>query len=148
MTRKPPDNVGKSLQELRLLLTQTEEGMEEHVYPKLKLGHVWQIPDELSGFGGKDAHPWIVVKNFQAGQSSVMVSPRTTSAKSSKRGIVTPAGLLPELDKEGVILLKHRRKFPAEMFRDLTYLGCLPNRWIHKIRRFYRREMQTGTEHE
>lgn len=148
MTRKPPDNIGKSLQELRLLLTQTEVGMAEHVYPKLKVGHVWQIPDEISGFGDKDTHPWIVVRDFQNGQSSVMVSPRTTSVKSGKRGIVTPAGLLSGLDKEGVIVLKHRRSFSVEMFRDLTYLGCLPDTWIYKITDFYQREMKARTAHE
>jgi hypothetical protein len=63
--------------------------------------------------------------------------------KSSKRGVVTPAGLLPELDKFGVILLKHRRNFPVGIFRELNYLGRLEGKWVEDIRDFLDRDLKT-----
>ncbi|HML20965.1 MAG TPA: hypothetical protein PKD09_04910 [Aggregatilinea sp.] len=110
MKSQPEHAVAKSFQELRRLLSETEEGLEEHVSSKLNQGDVWSVPDEVTGFGDKDKHPWVVIKGHRAGRNYVVASPRTTTFEKSddgKRGIVTPAGVIADLDKEGLILLKH-----------------------------------------
>jgi hypothetical protein len=113
--------------------------MKEHVYSKLQIGDVWLIPDEISGFSNKGAHPWIVVRTCRMGILYAELSPRTTKYRGAKRGIITPAGVLPELDQKGLILLKHRRKFFVDLFRDLTYVGRLPENWVQEIKVFLSR---------
>jgi hypothetical protein len=132
----------KSFQELRRLLSETEEGFEENVSSRLNQGDIWSVPDDATGFGEKDKHPWVVIRKFRKGYSYVEVSPRTTKferADNGKRGIITPAGVIAELDKEGLILLKHRIKLTIEEFRDYLYLGRLPEKWIREIQNFQRR---------
>lgn len=138
-------NTAKSFRDLRRLLTETEEGMENHVYSKLARGDVWSIPDQVTGFGEKDKHPWVVVRNYKRGSSFVEISPRTTKFKrgdDGKQGIITPAGIIPELNKEGLILLKHRVKLTVEEFRDYVYLGRLPDQWIQRLQDFHRKPIK------
>jgi len=112
----------KELSRLRILLTQEETGCEEYLYSQLDFGDVWWIPDSVTGFSiYKERHPWVIVIGYLSHISSVIASPRTSShlPKDIKGGILTPANLLPGLEKEGLLLLHHRRTFQAAIFRDL-----------------------------
>ena len=128
----------KKLGQLRRLLTQDESGLKKYVYPKLAVGDVWWIPDQFSGFGGKQRHPWVIVRGYSEQRANVIACPRTTGIGNSRRGIVTPAGVLPELDHIGLILLKHRHPFVAKDFRSFRYVGRLPENWVQKILDFYK----------
>jgi len=127
----------KELSQLRLLLTQEETGLKEYVYPKLGIGDVWWIPDQFTGFGEKQRHPWVIVRGYSERRANVVACPRTTGIGNSRHGIVTPAGVLPELDQVGLILLKHRRSFVAKEFRGFGYVGRLPEKWAQRIIDFY-----------
>ena len=130
----------KALSELRILLTQDDTGREEYLYSQLAFGDVWWIPDTITGFSiEKIRHPWVIVNGYSSHMASVIVSPRTTSyrPKNVKRGILTPANILPGLGKEGLLLLHHRRTFSTTIFRDLEYIGRFPESWRKKIRDFY-----------
>jgi hypothetical protein len=130
----------KDLSELRKLLTQEETGLDEYLYPQLELGDVWWISDSITGFSiDRAQHPWVIVNGYSPSVASVIASPRTTSYLSTyvKRGLMTPANILPGLEKEGLLLLHHRRTFPATKFRDFEYIGKLPEPWRKKIRAFY-----------
>lgn len=129
-----------SLSNLRKLLTQDKEGLERYIYSRLSIGDVWWISDQYSSFGTKSRHPWVVVKGYASNSIHVTLSPRTTSTKSSKRGIITPANLLPELDQEGIFLLDFRRTFPIHDFTNFDYIGQLSNEWVEKIREFYQKK--------
>jgi mRNA-degrading endonuclease toxin of MazEF toxin-antitoxin module len=129
----------RDLSELRRLLTQDESGCEVYLYSQLAFGDVWWIPDALTGLSiNKMRHPWVIVKGYTSRVASVIVCPRTTTLKSNdiKRGILTPANILPGLDKEGLFLLNHRRTFSTTIFRDLEYIGKLPESTCDKIRDF------------
>jgi hypothetical protein len=128
----------KDLRQLRLLFTQDEDGLKEYVYPQLRVGDVWWIPDSMSDFGESQRHPWVIVRGYSLGRANVMACPRTTKIAGTRRGLVTPPGILPGLDQRGLILLRFRRSFVAKHFRDFEYIGQLPNTWIQKIRAFYK----------
>jgi hypothetical protein len=53
----------------------------------------------------------------------------------------TPAKVLPELEKDGAILLGFRRPFAAEKFREFDYIGRLPDEWIRKLRDGMKRQI-------
>jgi hypothetical protein len=127
----------RSLRELRLLLAQDEEGFERLVVPHLSFGDVWFIPDEATGFGEKVHHPWVIVQAFSPHHPSVVACPRTTLINQRHRGLFTPVAVVEGLDREGIILLRHRRSFIAKDFRRFTYLGRLPDHWCQAIRDFY-----------
>jgi len=128
----------KDLGQLRLLLAQDEDGLRKYVYPKLRLGDVWWIADHVSGFGERGRHPWAIVRGYDTITVGVVACPRTTKISSARRGIVTPAGILPGLDQDGFIVLKHRQLFLAKDFRSFDYVGRLSERCIGKIQNFYR----------
>lgn len=132
----------RELSKLRLLLAQDEDGLETYVYPKLQLGDVWWIPDDISGFSDRERHPWVIVRSYSPNQSHVVACPRTTQTTSPQHGLATPAGVLPGLDKRGFLLLKFRRPFIAKGFREYRYIGKLPHHWIEEIRTFYRGQAQ------
>lgn len=129
----------KSFAGLQQLLSQDQEGFEQYVAPNLEFGDVWWIPDEVSGFGNKDQHPWVIVKGYSSYRANVIACPRTSSIQRSNQGVVTPAGLLSGLDRVGLFLLKHRHPFVAQDFRDFIHIGRLPQDWINKLQSFYRR---------
>jgi len=128
----------KTLNQLRILLTQDENGYAEYVFSRLRFGDVWWIPDSISGFGGKERHPWLIVQGYSPKRATVIACPRTTRLKNRHNGVILPAGILPELDKEGLFLLRHRRAFIPDHFRDFVYIGQLPENWIRKTLDFYR----------
>ena len=127
----------KDLSQLRLLLAQDENGLKEYVYLRLRLGDVWWIPDNVSGFGTKQRHPWLIVRGYSAGRTSIIACPRTTSISDPERGIITPAGILPGLNQDGLVVLKLRRSFIVKDFFNFEYIGRLPKSWIQKILDFY-----------
>lgn len=127
--------------QLLSLVTQTEEGLQKYIYGRLEVGDTWWIPDSVSGFGQKENHPWIVVVPFKPTHPPVLACPRTTKRGRRKDELYTPAGVLPDLDKEGAILLGFRMSFVASAFRDFDYIGRLPEEWVRKIRLEMRRQL-------
>lgn len=127
------------LQKLRFLVTQDENGLEEFLYPKLRIGDTWWIPDEISGFGTKERHPWVIVKPYSITATSVIACPRTSTDSNVRKlgGIQTPAYILPSLDKSGFLILMHRRAFPVSNFREFVYIGQLSEEWLRRIQKFY-----------
>jgi len=119
--------------QLLSLVTQTEEGLQKYLYSRLEVGDMWWIPDSVSGFGQKESHPWVVVVPFKTNRPPVLACPRTTKQGKRKDQLYTPAGILPGLNKEGVILLGFRRSFEAAAFRDFDYIGRLSDEWVRKI---------------
>lgn len=136
MAKNKKLNRAKSLADLRKLLAQDKEGLEKFVYPRLRFGDVWWIPDEITGFAEKEKHPWVVVKGYSPGRITVVVCPRTTSRINLQRGIITPAGVLEGLDQPGLFVLEHRRVLPAEEFKDFSYIGYLSENWRQNIKTF------------
>lgn len=125
-----------TLSDLRLLLSQEEEGLQNFVYSRLRIGDVWWIPDEFTGFGDKERHPWVVVKGYFPSRASVILSPRTTTRLKPKDGIITPAEVIPGLSQKGLFVLRHRRTINAKEFRGFDYIGRLPTEWISKIQEY------------
>jgi len=130
----------KGFGQLRALLSQAENGRVEYLYPQLRLGDVWWIPDSITGFSNnKSQHPWVIVNGYQPRSMNVVVCPRTSSYqwKDTKRGILTSANILPGLEKEGLFVLRLRRTFPATHFDSFEYIGRLPEVIIKRIQDFY-----------
>ena len=135
----------KDLRQLRLLLAQDEDGLHEYVYRRLIIGDVWWIPDDVGGFGQGERHPWVIVRGYSSGRANVVACPRTTKPTSPQRGVMTPSGILPDLDQKGFILLVFRRSFVAGDFRHFDYIGRLSNHWIQKIQDFYKAQAKGKT---
>jgi hypothetical protein len=126
------------LKRLLFLLTQDDEGFRAHIVPRLCLGDMWWIPDEITGFGGGQRHPWVIVKGFSSHRPNIVVCPRTTRLRGDQRGIITPAGILPDLAIEGRLVLSYRQGFAARGFREFEYIGRLSAEWVKKIEDFNR----------
>jgi hypothetical protein len=126
------------LKRLLFLLTQDDEGFRTHIVPRLRLGDMWWIPDDLSGFGAGEKHPWVVVNGYSDHRASIVACPRTTQVKGNHYGIITPSGVLPGLTMEGQLLLRYRRAFSASQFREFEYIGQLSEEWVSMIEEFNR----------
>jgi hypothetical protein len=131
-------HLAKGLDGLLRLMAQTEGGLDQYVYPYLRFGDVWWIPDAATGLS-KEQHPWIIVRSYSAERATVAACLRTTSFQNAdrKHGIVMPANILPGLNREGLILPMLRRTFNAEEFQNYQYVDRLPEEWIRKIHEFY-----------
>jgi len=127
----------KNIKQLRKLLSDDEDGLEKFVYPNLRLGDVWWIPDSVTKFGAGSSHPWVIVGPYSPNRPNVFAAPRTTRNINNKRGIITPAGTPPTLNKVGVVVLDLRRPFLAKDFRDFDYVGRLPEDIIKQIVKYY-----------
>lgn len=128
----------KGFRQLLSLLAQDNQGLNDHVYTRLRVGDVWWIPDNITGFGQKERHPWVIVRAYSSGRANVIACPRTSAVANSSRGIITPANILPGLTQEGLFILKHRRSLAAKDFRDFEYIGQLSRKWIRMIQSFYK----------
>lgn len=130
------DKSFKSFDELKKFLQESGTDLELLVYPKLKFGAVFWIPDEDSGIGGKGAHPWVIVSDYRSGNPVVTGCLRTTSdlRHNKKKGLYQPANVLSGLDKEGIILTGIRRPFEVQGFRDYRYEGQLPQEWLDQLK--------------
>jgi hypothetical protein len=126
----------KSFNELNEFLQKSGRDLALLVYPKLKFGAVFWIPDEVSGIGGEGAHPWVIVSDYRSGNSVVTGCLRTTSdlQHNKKRGLYQPANILLGLDKEGVILTGMRRPFDVQGFKYYRYEGQLPQDWLDQLK--------------
>ena len=126
----------KSFDDLKAFLKESGQELELLVYPTLKFGAVYWIPDEDSELGGDGAHPWIVISDYRPGMSVVTACLRTSSniRQSEKGGLYQPAGVLPGLNREGVVLPGVRKPFEAQKFRDYRYEGQLPEEWVTKLK--------------
>lgn len=121
-----------TLRDLRFLVSQSEDGLEEHVLSRLGMGDVWWIPDAVTRFSNKDRHPWVIIQGYSARRATVVASPRTTTGKN--RGVFTPSGVLPGLERSGIIVVAFRRPFHAKTFRGCEYVGRLPQKHIDEIK--------------
>lgn len=130
------DKTFKSFDELRAFLKESNKDLELLVYPKLKFGAVFWVPDKDSGLGMDGTHPWVILSKYEQGVPVVTACLRTSSctAQNKKRGIYQPGGVLKGLDREGIILSAVRRPFEVRKFRDYRYEGQLPDEWVEKLR--------------
>ncbi len=121
-------------------LQRTGADLELAVHPHLRFGMFFKIPNEESGFGNPDPgwwHPWVIVVSYQPGLRAVVACPRTTQAQvqAEGRALWTPGGIVPGLDKDGLVLLFKRQLFPVGNFRSPAYarLGCLSEEWQARL---------------
>jgi len=129
----------KSLAELQRLLVETGGHLALYVYPSLKFGAFYHIPDDDSRFGeggecGK--HPWVVITPYEPQRPMIIACPRT-SQSSLARGVgefSMPGGILEELERDGVVILRIQRSFPANDFGNYAYIGLLPEIWQDRFR--------------
>lgn len=124
----------KSFDDLNKFLQESGKDLELLVYPKLKFGAVFWIPDKDSGIGGSGAHPWVIISDYRPGSQVITACLRTTSDL-QRRGLKQPAGILAGLDREGVIVTGWRIPFMVSKFRDYRYEGQLPQEWVDKLKK-------------
>ena len=127
----------KSFNELKKLLQENDKDLELYVYPNLKFGAVFWIPDEDSGIGGEGLHPWVIVSDYKPGDVVMTACLRTSSnlAENIKHGLYQPAGIIAGLDRDGVIRTVVRTPFEVQKFRDYRYVGQLPQEWVDKLKK-------------
>lgn len=103
--------------------------------PDVRFGVAYWIPDDESGIDTRRAHPWVITRPPMPGDPVVVASPRTTSRRrASSFDLLTPGGLLPELDDEGWVLVTWSRRFPRRNFVGYRIIGRLPQEWLGKLR--------------
>lgn len=129
----------KSFTELQRSLEKTGEDLDLYVYPSLKFGAFYQIPDLDSGFhkgGDHGSHPWMVLTSYEPQRPMIMACPRTSSrSKACGAGeILMPGDILKGLERDGVVILRFQRPFPAKNFRYYDYIGLLPEIWQDKLK--------------
>lgn len=129
----------KSFTELQRSLEETGEGLDRFVYPSLKFGAFYHIPDIDSGFGRNgdhDKHPWVIITPYDPQRPMITACPRTSSKSQANRAgeLFIPGGILEELERDGVVILKLQRSFPANNFRFYDYIGLLPDVWQDKLK--------------
>lgn len=140
MKKKQKWNSINQLSDLRKLLETSDEWRQKNVYPFLKVGDVWWIPDEITNFGNRQKHPWIVITPYRHTMPNVTIAPRTTSFRKNdkSRGVITPAGIPPGLDMEGLFLLDLLRTFPIEKFVYCDYVNQLDTHYVQLIKEYIR----------
>lgn len=126
----------KSFADLTRLFEAAPDYLERHVYPELRFGAFYWIPDEDSCFGYREKHPWVIVAPLQPGRLSVQACPRTSSRSYAHGGneLVMPAGILEELDRDGLLVLDRRQPFLAIRFKSYRLIGHLPEAWQRRLR--------------
>jgi hypothetical protein len=125
----------KSFSEVLKQLEAEPSYLEQYVYAELRFGTFYWIPDEDSCFGDRDKHPWVIIAAFQPGRPTVQACPRT-SRRVEARGsheLAMPAGILAELERDGVIVLDRRQPFLAARFRSYRFIGNLPEAWQRQL---------------
>ena len=130
----------KNFGDLKEFLRDSGEDLELLVYPTLKFGAVYWIPNIDSGISEEGAHPWVIISDYQPGTPVVTACLRTSSSlhQKIKKGLYHPAGILDGLDRDGIILTSVRRPFNVKKFRDYRYEGQLPEEWQVKLRKLLR----------
>ena len=90
-------------------------------------GAVWWVDSyRLSGPDKKQGRPVVIVQGPRAGIMLVVVWARTTDVTIT--GVLTPAGVLDELNRAGVFAPRHQHSIRIEHMREPScrYLGMLP----------------------
>jgi hypothetical protein len=110
----------------------------------LRLGSVFWIPDVDTGFGRESEpgakHAWVIAGPYQKGQVRVLGYPITSQVERNRAlGLLLPAGVIPRLDRAGVILVgpQFRRLLIARNFQnpnDYISIGDLPHEWQERLR--------------
>ncbi|TAK22135.1 MAG: hypothetical protein EPO26_12690 [Chloroflexota bacterium] len=122
----------KSFAEAFASLTPAEH-VNRFVIPHFVPGAVFWVPDTEAAFGHDAAHPWVLLENYDPARGSVLAAPRTSSriGEDPANEFFIPAGVLPELDRDGSVLLGNRRRLFASRFvqQGYRYVGCLPESW-------------------
>jgi len=136
---KRSNRLFKSFTELQRSLEKTGEDLALLVYPLLKFGAFYHIPDTDSGFGrcgNHDKHPWVVITPYDLQRPMITACPRTSSKSQAKRAgeLFLPGGILEELERDGVVILKQQKPFPAKNFRYYDYIGLLPEVWQDELK--------------
>ena len=129
----------KSFAEIIPYLDQAGEYLERLVYPSLRFGSCFWIPDEDSDFcpdGGSGEHPWIITIPYRPGTPTVTACPRTSNRQRARnaRELFLPSGIVSGLDKGGVVLADFPRPFLAANFRHYSCIGLLPPEWQERLR--------------
>lgn len=129
----------KSFTELQRSLEKTGEDLALLVYPSLKFGAFYHIPDTNSGFGrygDHDKHPWVVITPYDPQRPMITACPRSSRNSQADRAgeLFIPGGILEELGRDGVVILKVQRPFPAKNFRCYDYIGLLPEVWQDELK--------------
>ncbi len=103
------------------------------------MGDVYWIPDTDTGWEDL-RHPWIVVGVLrQPGDALVYVIPRTTSVNGKwSAGLFTPSGIVPGLDKAGLILPATHKKIRAAQLAKYTFAGRLPELLLKSLKEYTR----------
>ena len=133
------------LRQLLTLLTEDEGGRAAYLHPRLTCGDIWWLSDAVTRFnGGRARHPWVVVEDYDPSRPAVYICPRTSKLEPPRPSIRLPAGLLDGLDKEGLVLFRHRLAFDVEDFRapGSEYIGRLPEEWLNRLREAYRNDLR------
>jgi hypothetical protein len=129
--------VSKTLQDQLNIFFSPE--LFEEIEKKLVFGSVFKVPDDISGIpslkrkkGKTYEHPFVVIKYHRETNKIVLCALRTSDL--SRKGFFTPANILPELDKDGVILLDEQFKIDAQKFIECRHLGCLPEPYLSDLK--------------
>lgn len=126
----------KSFADLQQQFEAAPDYLERHVYPDLRFGAFYWIPDEDSCFGDREKHPWVIVAPLWPGRLSVQACPRTSSRSQARGGneLAMPAGVLEELDRDGLLILDRRQPFLATRFKSYQLIGHLSEAWQRRLR--------------
>ncbi|WP_159540040.1 hypothetical protein [Aeromicrobium sp. 9AM] len=81
----------------------------------------------------KDDRPVVIVQSPRSGITIVIVWARTTDT--TMKGILTPAGVLTGLNKEGVFAPRHQHSMDISRLREpvCRYLGHLPEPYLSAV---------------
>jgi len=133
MTPKQPEDLRDQL--INKLPLQVFQALEEN----LVFGSVFMIPDEISGLasvkrkkGKTREHPFVVIRYNKGTNQLVICALRTSNTK--RRGVYTPANVLPSLDKPGVIVLDEPFKIEVHKFLGLSHIGILPEQYRSQLK--------------
>jgi hypothetical protein len=103
----------------------------------IRWGDIYWIPDRDTGMPD-ERHPWVVVGASQRSTAAfVRIMMRTSTLNGNwKAGLFTPAGIVPDLDRPGIILPGTIRSLPAAGFAGYKCAGRLPDDWLKALREY------------
>jgi hypothetical protein len=94
------------------------------------VGQVLRIDDVVTGFDdNKRGRPCMVVRVSEGPRAGAWVLPRSTKGRD---GTLVPAGVLPELDRDGRFMFLPRFVVAADL-SDCESLGVLPDRFRNLV---------------
>jgi hypothetical protein len=112
----------------------------EETEKRLVFGSVFIVPNNISGIpstkrkkGKTFDHPFEVIKYFKGSNRTVLCALRTTNLE--REGLYTRENILPQLDKEGIILFDEPFRIDAQKFVDFAHLGILPEECLQALKK-------------